>query len=218
MLTLTGGLELDATLTVAGQETSGQNYGDANLQFDGTTFHHPPAPARSTWGMAAPATVVLYPNSNSSESPAVVTLGPGVTLQGQGTIGNWYGESYYYYNSQLVNQGTIAVATAGQALTINSNLENTGQLLVGDKTTLTLGGEFTLADLQGLTVSGSGVVLFTGTLDNTGATLEFDELPAALVYNGGQILDGTFVTGSGPFTLPSAAKLVLDGVSRSTGP
>ncbi len=202
-LDIVAGLTLDATLTVQG---AGNNAYSTDLDFLGTQTLG--GTGQIVLGSKAPAVIDI--GSNYDGTKGVLTLGSGINISGQGSIQAYSGSSG---GSQLINQGTIAISTAGQMLSILSDLHNTAQIQVPDKTTLTLGGTLTLADLSGVVVSGSGKVILTGTLNNAGGTVDLDQLPSYLQFSGGQILGGTVVTGSGPYTLASGASMVLNGVT-----
>jgi hypothetical protein len=202
-LIVSGGMELDANLTVQG----GSTFSGGDLVFSGTQTLS--GTGQIVLGSKAPAIVPVAINSDGT--PAVLTLGPGITLHGQGTVG----ETPFGFSTtsdKIVNQGLIAV-DAGETLEIDSDVSNPGAITVADKATLVLGGTFTLADLAHVTPTGSGVVKVTGTLDNTGATLDLNTLPTWLHFAGGSIRGGTVVTGAGSYTLPAGFNMILNGVT-----
>src|SRR5262249_8340254 len=112
ILTVGEGLELDANLTVQGG--GGASFCGSGRRLQGTQTVV--GTGQIILGSKAPASVGL--ETNGDGTPAVVTLAPGVTLHGQGTIGN-----ASFDTGQVVNQGLIAV-DAAQTLAINADLSN----------------------------------------------------------------------------------------------
>jgi hypothetical protein len=111
----------------------------------------------------------------------------------------------------FINQGTINVSN-GDTVTINANSwSNSGSIGVSGGT-LNLGGNFTLAQLGTLTRAG-GTVNVTGTLDDTGATLNVGTgtaLGTVTLASGGTIKNGTIADAGSGLALSGGT---LDGVT-----
>jgi hypothetical protein len=200
-LDISGGLTLVGTMTDEGGSQQG-----GSLNFLGTQTLA--GTGQVVLGTKAPAVIHVFGNFDGSEG--VFTVASGITITGQGVIETYFGSSG---GSKIVNQGIIAVTVSGETLGILDDLSNTSQIQVADNTTLTLGGTLTLADLAHVFVTGTGKVVLTGTIDNTGGTLDLNALPAYLQIAGGRILGGTVQTTTGSYTLASGESLVLDGVT-----
>ena len=205
------------------------NAGSNYLYFGGTntTDHITTVSGTATVNMAGGT---LYGGYNSQP----LQIDAGVTVQGYGSI-------YNYYGTSVTNAGTVIANTAGQTLTINpSNFTNSGTLsatsgiLAVDPSnatapnwsntgtmqvsggTLNLGGSFTTAGIGTLTRTG-GAVNITGKLDNTANTGTLDIGSAGVFGAGGlsslsgTITGGTIVSGDGtPLTTSSGT---LSGVT-----
>ncbi len=195
-LTITNGLALAANLVIQGGGSS--YYGD--VTFQGTQAIT--GTGKVLLGTNSPAVILL--GTSSGGSAATLTIGSGITIQGQGTIGS----SAYTLSTNLatiVNQGTIAVTTASQTLALGANLSNPGKIQVGDKDVLKLGGVETLADVQSGTITGTGTVQIVAVnsiagaaINNTGKTLLLDSLPSWLSFGAGGGIEGGTVGAAAP--------------------
>ncbi len=147
-LTITNGLTLNGTLTLGNLITTG------SLTFNGTQM------------LGGTGTIVFADSGFLNAVQATtgtVTIGPGITVRGaSGSISNF------------INQGTIELSALGGTLSLSgSNWRNDGVLTLSQGT-LNLGGTFTAAALGDFRRSG-GTVTLSGTLDNTGRTLTFND-------------------------------------------
>ncbi len=102
-------------------------------------------------------------------------------------------------NSNVVFEGDWS-NSSGQVNLINSPLE--------------LDGETTTAGL-GVITSDSDVLL-TGTVDNTGATLNVDTLPAGLIFTTGGRINGGTITGMAGLETANSVTVNLDDVTMAT--
>jgi hypothetical protein len=101
--------------------------------------------------------------------------------------------------TNFINSGTLAISD-GDAVTIATNLSNTGSITLASGGSLYLGGSFTLAELGKVTNSG-GTVYIQGTLDNAGGTLDGSSGLGQVVLDGGTIQGGTVIpSGLGGFS------------------
>ncbi|MFK8031220.1 MAG: thrombospondin type 3 repeat-containing protein [Gammaproteobacteria bacterium] len=115
-----------------------------------------------------------------------------------------------------VNDGSMIATDA--TLDLGGNLtdswQNNGTITLNNAT-LELGGSYTRADVG--TVTGTGVVLLTGTLDNSGMSLDIStDLPGTSVElsTGGVILGGSLV--NTPLTVPTSVSFTLENVTLGT--
>src|SRR5208283_1677349 len=99
--------------------------------------------------------------------------------------------------------GTISVSGTGSTLyfgTSGQSWTNAGAITVSSGGSLYLYGNYTTAQLTGITDSG-GTIYIDGTLTNTGATLNVGPgtgIPSLVLASGGTIVGGTIVDqGSG---------------------
>lgn len=119
-------------------------------------------------------------------------------------------------NSSILNQGTILASTTNAIIALGGSWSNTGLLQATNGGTIRLGGTFTTAGL-GPYNSNGGTMAITGTLDNTGNTLNIVAASGPLTLSAGTIKGGT-VTASGGAGLLVAANFgnTLDGVNLGT--
>ena len=94
-------------------------------------------------------------------------------------------------NSTTLSATSAISAGAKSTLTIGESFgsatwSNLGSITLASKATLDLGGEFTLADVGTITNSG-GSVYVTGTLNNTGETLDGSGALGAVTLDGGTV-------------------------------
>ena len=146
--------------------------------------------------------------NNTQAGAAVLTIGPGITIQGtQGGLIN----GYYAYDS-VINQGTINVNAAGRTTSINGNWENDGTITLSGTASLNLGGNFTLAKLGTLTRTG-GTLNIGGSLDITGTTLALNAATGSWNLSGGMIKGGTINASGGAKLILTPSGGTLDGVT-----
>ncbi len=157
----------------------------------------------------------------------------GATLTNQGTLAIGSGE-VFVVNGSLANAGSLIVA-AGGTLDLLGSFANTGSISAAGGTVV-VGGQVTQTELASLAVSGASLVV-TGTLDNTGGTLQVgagsalgaltlgsggvirggvvQDSNAGLVINGGTLdgvtYDGRLAVTGGYESFPSAT--ILDGIT-----
>jgi len=211
-LIVTGGLTLNGTLDL----------GAANGSTTGTFIF------QGTQTLGGSGTVLLGASfgntlraqgTNNDTTPATLTIGSNVTIDGgSGQI------TGYFPTDSVINDGTINVNTVGAAITIagapngtltnNGTLEATagtldvgiqnyaqaptnvwtngvaGKLGVSGTGILNLSGSFTTADTAGLMRSG-GTLNIVGVLNNSGTTLGFTPTTGSWNLAGGTIAGGT---------------------------
>ena len=224
-LTITNGLILNGTALI-GNSTNGN---DGELIFAGT----------QTFG--GNGTVVFGNNSNSgynairpSLSGTTLTIGPGITIDGQnGLIGYasaWGGSpnvtiinqgtvaqtvgggTINFAGSLLVNQSNISAIVKGGALNISCNLTNAGTIYATN-VSVTLGGSYVLNNL-GSFMAGGTTVFLTGTLTNSGTILSVNGLGRLWILNGGgTILGGTVLATNGASLIIGSGGATLNGVT-----
>jgi len=111
-----------------------------------------------------------------------LTLGAGITLEGQGGALNGTGDFWY------LNQGSISLVD-GASFLLSGSWTNSG-IIRSVNSTVNLGGTFTANSLGRFDRSGGTVVLI-GTLNNTNSILDLDKLGGPWILNGGVINGGT---------------------------
>ena len=139
----------------------------------------------------------------------------GSGIVNDGTINaNLSGGTFIITDGTFTNQGAINVSN-GDTLTINAPSWSNSGLITDSGGTLNLGGSFTTASLQlGTLTHTAGTVNITGTLDNTGATLNLGTGtgPGTLTLaSGGTIKNGTIIAATGIGVTGSGG--TLDGVT-----
>ncbi len=182
---ITGGLILQGTLTV--------DYPGAFAQvsFQGSQT------------VSGAGTVVLGHNGLFGGVGGVVTLGPGITVRGQGTL------------HDFLNQGTLELDQPGDDFDFSgASWKNAGVIQMRNGT-LNLGGTFSTADLGDLRRSG-GIVNLTGNLRNQGTTLHLDAGAGSWNLLGGTIAGGTVATDPGVALVPTNRGGTLSGVQLQT--
>jgi RHS repeat-associated protein len=155
-------------------------------------------------------------NDDIDGTGSVLTLGPNLTINveiGYGNFAYLYSAGARNSGDGIVNKGTINVAgndsaleiapvsftnegtitvASGDTLEIDAPIwSNAGTVAIGAGSALHLGGNFTTAQLAGITNNG-GTVYIDGTLTNTGQTLTVGSGSAL----GNVVLDGTIVGGT----------------------
>ncbi len=186
-VTVTNGLTLNGTLDI------GAPFYGGNLIFQGTQT------------VSGTGTVVFSDAGNSvTATDGTVTFGPQVTLRG-GTA----------FISGFINQGTFDLSAIGGHFTLaGTGWRNDGVMILG-QSTLDLGGTFTREALGDFRRSG-GTVNLTGTLDNTGGTLNLNDATGSWRLAGGTILGGTVTTTGVNQLLVTEQGGTLDGVNLET--
>ena len=239
-ITLEGGLNLSATSALVGVANGLTSLlgaevtlsgSQARVQFGGTqTVSNVDFIFDSTPGVALRQILVAGNGSVLTLDQDVAVLG------GNGQFTSVFG------SSELVNQGLIAADLSGETLTIGTttfsnegtisatggarlsitatNWDNgDGRIELAVDSFLVLGGSFSTTGLgtldRDLDGNGSpdGTVTFTGSLDNTSATLVFDAATGSWDVIGGEIVGGVLqlADGQGPNFLNNVTNL-LDGV------
>ena len=212
-LDIFNGLELNNTLTIG----SGFNF--ATIDFEGT----------QTLGGTG---VVFFGGSSTSNrissTGGTLTIGPGILIQGgPGKIGNpldvWVNQGEIRADiagalSRLTmdgdgwsNTGTVR-AIGGARLEFKGNWSNTGTI-TEENSELRIGGNFTTADLAGLSgraLSTGKALLRPGLLDNTATTLSLTASTGTLIMDGITILGGTVEATGG-------TRLDFDGLGSDGG-
>ena len=207
----------------------------ADMQFDGQatnqaagTVHHITTTGAGTIDDQG-HDIYMY-----SQNGQTLDIGAGVTVQGWGSLREYFG------GNTLTNHGSIvASGTANQVLAINTSYfanagqvtadtgtlalggqwTNTGTLIANTGGTLNLGGSFTTAQVDGLITNNGGAVNLTGTMDNTGATADvgtagsFGSGGLTIAY--GTISGGTVMSSDATPVLHSSGQAWLDGVTIS---
>ncbi len=169
--------------------------------------------------------VVLNTRSGTS-SPVAIETG---TFVNQGQI-NDTTAAFYEYATEFTNAGTIAigsgdtftvadtfansgvitVATGGTLeIAAGTTFSNTGSITVASGAEFELGGSFTLAQLGSIVSGSSGLVLFNGTLNLNGGTLD-TKAGTALgdLEITGTVENGTINPDTGTFALAGSPTFV----------
>jgi len=167
-------------------------------------------------GTFAPGSILINQGTVHSDSPGILTFGKaGMTVINNGVmkgtndgslaiVGNW------------TNNTSIIIQDAG-TLNLSGTYNNQGTIVAIDST-VSLGGEFTIAGLGSLSRTG-GSVRITGTLDNgNGPGLVLDATTGSWEIGGGRVVGGALDTLDG--TLFSAVgrgifSPALDGVTMN---
>ena len=111
-----------------------------------------------------------------------------------------------------VNLKAPVAFSGGATLTMSGGWTNAASVTVTDST-LVLGGTFTRAGI-GTIIRSGGIVNFTGTLDNTGSTLQLDDATGTWTVLNGTIVGGTVRTaGAARLYVPSGSAMTLQGVT-----
>ncbi|MDD4964293.1 MAG: filamentous hemagglutinin N-terminal domain-containing protein [Gallionella sp.] len=197
------------------------NLGNSRLYFNSPGAQSISTLGAATINMAGGGILQQY---NQAQT---LTLGTGLTVNGWGSVGESgnlaspFGMPLYSVwtstagNASLVNNGIINANVAGQTLSLGKfgNFTNTGSLNLSAGT-LDLGGTFTTAGLGNFTRTAGTSVVLSGTLDNTGATVDIGS--AGLFKTGGLTsLTGTILNGTLKNT--DAVPVVLVGSSLGGG-
>jgi hypothetical protein len=188
-INVTNGLTLNGTLKIGA--ATGFSFG--TVIFQGTQT----LAGTGTVVFGASSSNALESQGNGNTSPATVTIGSNITVQGgSGTItGQLTGDSF-------VNKGAITIPS-GQTLTLGgANWLNSGTI-TATGATVNLGGSYVLADLGVFGLTGATVNI-KGTLDNTGQTLTLIPALGNWYLAGGTIKAGTVAASGG-------SKLALGG-------
>ena len=190
-LALSGSTNIANKLTLANATTL--NLGSASLYFK-TPGAQSLAPVAGGTASITLAGGAIYQNTSSAQT---LTLGAGLTVNGYGAIGFQYGDiSSLYSGNYLINNSIINANTAAQTLTLGANdiFSNLGTINLSAGT-LALGGRFAAADLGVFNRTAGTTVNLSGTLNNTGATLDIGA--AGLFKTGGlNVLSGTILGGT----------------------
>lgn len=112
----------------------------------------------------------------------------------------------------LDNSGTID-ALRSTVFIDASRTHSTGRFDLVDST-LRVGGEFTLGDLNPITRTNSTIAI-AGTLRNESQTLDLGALPDRLALDGGAIRGGSILAWEGALSVSSNLNNALDGVAYS---
>jgi hypothetical protein len=91
------------------------------------------------------------------------------------------------------NRGTIWAGTPGKQIALAGIWSNTGTLRLSDGT-LSLGGTFATSNIGSVVRSG-GVLVISGSLDNTGATIASDSSWGSIQFGAGAAVTGGTLTG-----------------------
>ena len=150
---------------------------------------------------------VLFSGTNPDDSLALssgtLTIGSGITVQGQnGYVGYSPAIGGSPSSITVINQGTIQADTSGGTITVDgTGSQNTGSLEAVDGATLLLEG--TLTNSATISVDATSVLSLNGTL--TGGTIS--------IQAGGQIVGSTLdaVTISGALTLDGNQSIDVEG-------
>ena len=144
----------------------------------------------------------FYDESNLSGTAGTLTIGAGITIQGQSgaisAVESW----------PIISQGTISADTAGGTISICGPFTNEGTLQVAGGT-LNLNNTWTNT---GTTIASAGTLNIWGTLNNTGSTLVLDGTTGSFNLANGTIQGGT-ISGSGGASLVIVGGGTLDGVT-----
>ncbi len=161
-----------------------------------------------------------------SETPATLTVGPGITIRGYGSItGTYSGDS-------LVNEATLLGNVSDRALTVSLPLVNHGTVATSGSGNLTIGdlvntgtvrqagsGTVTVENLvntglvqAGSSVSDTGTVTVTGSWSNEGTFLVMGE---AVFTRGGTSIQGEKATVSGTELLLTWSGLLVDQIGTT---
>ena len=125
-----------------------------------------------------------------SNSPATLTIGAGITVQGgSGTIGG-----YYSANDSLINQGTILGSSTGTLTIGGNNWSNSGTITAGGSAVDPVGAIAPAA--LGTFSDTAGTVYLQAAVNNIGTTLTLSPSLGNWVLWGGTINGGT-IAGSG---------------------
>jgi hypothetical protein len=169
---------------------------------------------------------------NYSGTNSLLTIGPGVVIHGTGSV-----HDNSATDGGILNQGTIMADVPGQTLTFDgpgitnaagANLiaTNRGILTIGNLSfgwhnagtitayngTVNLSGTFIASDVGTFVRGGTSVVNLTGTLKNTGTTLNLNSNTGSWVMqSGGTILGGTVAASGGSVLQVNSG--TLDGVT-----
>ena len=196
-LNITNGLVLNSVLTIGGRFTSGR------LDFLGNQT------LGGTGQVLLNADMVNSSALFSADAGATLTIAPGITIHGSG---GRVGDATTPSMATIINQGIIASDAPNGHLELWGSFTNAGTVSVSDGT-LILNGTFTTAELNpaGFVRTG-GTVNLLGTIDNTGATLNFDAL-GNLSMAGGTIRGGTVTSTNALLLTAQYASGTLDGVT-----
>jgi YD repeat-containing protein len=200
---VTSGLAVNGTVDLG--SASGSTYGILYLQ--------------GSQALAGSGTLVfggsgnngLYALGNDGSSPATLSIGSSITVQGgSGSVCG------YYTNDSLINDGTITVAS-GQGLRVGgSNWVNAGTI-DANGATVNLVGSLTTAALGNFSCTGGTVNLLDATLNNAGTTLVLSPALGAWELDGGTIIGGTISSTGGSKLALTGNGGTLSGVTIAAG-
>ncbi len=197
-VTVEDGLTLDGTLTLGNSSTYGSLYfasATNTLGGSGTVDFSGPGPYNAV-GLAS----------------GTLTIGPGITVQGQtGYVGYSPGIGGSPSSITVVNQGTIQANVSGGTITVqDASTPNTGTLQATNGGTLSLqSSSFTPGGV--IEADTGSTITIGGTIDNTGGT--FSPTGSGTVAITGTVDGGTVDVGTGTNLILAGS--TLNGVTLS---
>ncbi|HEV3084276.1 MAG TPA: Ig-like domain-containing protein [Gemmataceae bacterium] len=223
-ITLNGILDLTSTFNVNATVTGGLTVGSGGLVEIGnnTVFSGQLNFDGGSQTLGGSGTVVFGTGSGNylragPTAGSALTIGPGILIHGySGVIGYnpFFGGPS---NVTFTNQGTVNAdgsggnlmlggtnwtssgviqASGGGTVSLNGSWSNSGTITSAAGSTLALGGAFATSTM-GTIVSTGGVTNLTGTLANSGSTLNLNAATGSWLLDGGTIDGGTVATAPG---------------------
>jgi hypothetical protein len=203
-LTVLDGLVLNSSLLIG--NAAGTTYGTVYFGSSNAVAGSLTTTGTGTVLFGGNTNNTLYNYSNLTGTPAVLTIGAGITIHGKDGI-----LSDAYANGSIVNQGTIDADTAAGTLTLGSSttnsIINSGTMEATSGGTLDLGAAFATAQLGNVQASG-GTVNLTGTLTGN---LALTAATGSWNLDGGTIINGIYTTSGGSSLIIESG--TFDGVT-----
>ncbi len=196
-LQITGGLDLDGTVTLSGVGSMLHVVGTQTLDGGVIAFEGPASDMRI--GLDEDTTLILGENQvvrgergiirayRGDEAWRLINRGT-IIADAPNHIGIEIDHGFFGGKLDFVNEGVLKVINGGRLSIQAEPWTNTGTLIVEDGI-LNLGGRFTSSDIGTVQRSG-GTVNITGVLDNTGDVLTLDNTTGPWQLDGGTIQGG----------------------------